>query len=168
MTEAPTHLVLAAALGLIAVSPGVLAAPDAGTSSLEVVVQVLQSSTQAGPGPEKSSLKWMKQQFSNQGLGFKALRRITEHHLVLQQGKPVELQLPNGRAEVIQFQAFSRSGAEVRIGPRNRDVNYTITDENPIFLDAGPFEHGRILLIVSSATDYRTHEQLTDSPDAGQ
>jgi hypothetical protein len=167
MPKALRHWLLAAALG-IAVSETVLASPDANTNGVEVVVQVLQASTQGGAPSDRSSLMWMKQQLGNQGLRYKTLRRITEHHLILQPGNAVELRLPNGRTEVLQLEGVSTSGAQVRIGPRNRDVVYTINDENPVFLDAGPHEHGRILLFVSSATDFQTHQRMNGAPDAGR
>lgn|GEM_PF-5063413 len=156
---APLALLLAAA-----------AAPeqqDAGVSSLDVVVEVVHA-TPKETSVDPSSLRFMRRQFSKQGMGFTGFHRLAEHHLTLVQGRAVELPLPNRRVTFLTLQEVTPPTARVAIGPHKEEVTYTLSEDGSVFVDVGSFQRGRIFLILSSAKYFRSRENLAAAPDGGQ
>jgi hypothetical protein len=153
-------------LGLIIAAVPGRAQTDAGASTMDVSVEVVHA-TRQGTKVEPASLAWLKHQFSENGINFTGFRRLAEHHLTLEQGRPIELSLPNSVTASLKLEELSDSAGQVRIGKRGQEVMYTLSDHGPVFVDVGPFEHGRLFLIVSSARDFRSHQKLSTLRDGG-
>lgn len=157
----------AAALVLLLAAASVPGQRDAGVSSLDVVVEVVHASPKE-TSVDPSSLRFMRRQFANQGMGFTGFRRLAEHHLTLVQGRAVELPLPNRRVTFLTLQEVTPPTARVMIGPHKEEVTYTLSEDGSVFVDVGSFQRGRIFLILSSPKDFRSRENHAAAPDGGQ
>src|SRR5258708_33361455 len=75
------------AFGLIAASAPAHAQQDGGAGTMDVAVEVVHA-TRQGTKVDPPSLGWLKHQFAEQGINVTAFRRLAEHHLTLEPGKP--------------------------------------------------------------------------------
>ena len=134
---------------------------------MDVAVEVVHATRQSTK-VEPASLRWLRHQFTEYGINFTGFRRLAEHHLTLERGTPVELVLPSSATALLKLEELNGSTGRVRIGKPGHEVMYTLSDQGPVFVDVGQFEHGRLFLIVSSARDFRSHEKLSAPRDGGQ
>jgi hypothetical protein len=124
----------------------VLSAQAFAEPKVEVMADVVHASNQ---GATDSALFNMKAMFSAEGFGFTSYRRLSSAKLAIQKHKAADIHLPNGQTASVKLDELKDGKAHLRVSVPPGETVYTLGREGSVFVDAGPYKGGSLILVLS-------------------
>lgn len=144
---------LAVVVAVCAVCVGAQARAD--EPKVEVLAEVVLLSNE-GTAIDPPKLATLKKELERAGANFTSLKRLSDHKVSIEQNKPAEVKLPDGRAASLRMVSMKDGVASIRVVvPSQKDATKPLvettyqTGRSSLTVPAGDYASGKLVLVLS-------------------